>query len=188
MTLKLPLLGNDLVRLRAFAEGDSGLIRSVSSDPLIPLITTVPKDDSEASALAFIQRQNDRLETDAGYSFAITDASTDEAVGQIGLWPRAVDPERASLGYWLGAPFRSRGFATAALALVTDWAFDNGLQRLELAVEPWNEGSWRLAERAGFRREGLMRSWQPVGDERRDMYLYARLSADRAEPPRPDPS
>ena len=47
-------------------------------------------------------------------------------------------------------------------------------------VEPWNEGSWRAAERAGFVREGLLRSWQRVGDERRDMYMYGFLPGDLA--------
>ncbi len=35
-----------------------------------------------------------------------------------------------------------------------------GLHRIELCVEPWNEGAWRAAERAGYHREGLLRSWQ----------------------------
>jgi len=155
------------------------LVQAASSDPLIPLITTVPADDSTGSALSFIARQHDRLSTGAGYSFAIADASTDVAVGQIGLWPRAVDTERASIGHWVLEPFRNAGYATAALGLLTDWALDSGgIERLEMAVEPRNESSWRLAERVGFQREGLMRQWQRVGDERKDMFLYALLRDD----------
>lgn len=177
--LHLPALGNGLVRLRAFRDGDVPLVQAASSDPLIPLITTVPIDDSQAAALAFIVRQHDRLVTGAGYSFAIVDAATDTAVGQIGLWPRAVDPERASIGYWVEKKSRGAGHAAAALSLVADWAVGDGnCERLELAVEPWNEASWRLAERAGFQREGLMRQWQRVADERKDMFLYARLRSD----------
>lgn len=176
MSLTLPLLENDRVRLRGFRDSDAALVQAASSDPLIPLITSVPSNDSLEEALAFIARQQDRLVTGAGYSFAIADSPTDEAVGQIGLWPRAVDPGRSSLGYWVGQSFRGGGHAAAALSLVADWAFaDLAMARLELAVEPWNEASWRLAEGAGFRREGLMRQWQPVGDERKDMYLYARI-------------
>lgn len=41
------------------------------------------------------------------------------------------------------------------------WALDLGeVARLELYAGPWNEGSWRAAERFGFRREGLLRSRQ----------------------------
>jgi RimJ/RimL family protein N-acetyltransferase len=47
--------------------------------------------------------------------------------------------------------------------------------RLELYVEPWNEGSWRAAEAIGYKREGLLRAWQMVGDARKDMYMYSVL-------------
>ncbi len=53
------------------------------------------------------------------------------------------------------------------------------VHRLELYVEPWNDGSWRAAERVGYRREGLLRSWQSVGHQRRDMYMYSLLPSDR---------
>jgi len=179
IALRLPPLEDARVRLRAFRDDDLALVRAASSDPLIPLITSVPTNDSEADALAFIARQHDRLATGAGYSFAVADATTDAAVGQIGLWPRAVDPERASVGYWVAADFRGSGYATTALGLLSEWALSAGrFERLELAVEPWNEASWRLAELTGFKREGLMRRWQRVGDERKDMFLYARLRSD----------
>ena len=51
------------------------------------------------------------------------------------------------------------------------------IKRLELYVEPWNEGSWRAAEACGFLREGLLRSWEQVGDERKDMYMYSYIPA-----------
>ncbi|WP_437774035.1 GNAT family N-acetyltransferase [Arthrobacter sp. KNU40] len=49
------------------------------------------------------------------------------------------------------------------------------IHRLELYVEPWNEGSWRTAERNGFVREELLRSWQEARGQRKDMYMYSRL-------------
>ncbi len=66
------------------------------------------------------------------------------------------------------------------LGVLCDWARTlPQLNRLELYVEPWNEASWRTAERAGFEREGLMRSWQVVDGTPRDMYRYALLTAAR---------
>ena len=40
------------------------------------------------------------------------------------------------------------------------------------------EPSWRAAVGAGYVREGLLRSWQRVGEDRRDMYAYSRLPSD----------
>lgn len=43
-------------------------------------------------------------------------------------------------------------------------------------MEPWNEGSWRAAEQAGYEREGLLRAFKRVGGQPRDMYMYSRLT------------
>jgi RimJ/RimL family protein N-acetyltransferase len=104
---------------------------------------------------------------------------TGAAAGQIGLWLRDLTEGRADTGYWVAPRFRGRGYVTAALIAISRWALSlDGIHRLQLQVEPWNEGSWRAAERAGFVREGLLRSWQRVGPERRDMYLYSLLPGD----------
>jgi ribosomal-protein-alanine N-acetyltransferase len=172
----LPVLERPPVRLRPFQADDVGLVVSVAHDPLIPLVTSVPRPGSRVEALAFIDRQHDRLRSGMGYSFAVADVTTNEAAGQIGVWLRDHDQGRVSIGYWIAPEFRRRGFAFAALRTVREWAWTlDGAERLELNIEPWNEGSWRTAERAGFRREGLMRAWQRVGLERRDMYMYSLL-------------
>jgi [ribosomal protein S5]-alanine N-acetyltransferase len=49
------------------------------------------------------------------------------------------------------------------------------LHRIELYIEPWNVGSIKTAERARFKREGLLRSHQEIGGHRRDMLLYANV-------------
>jgi ribosomal-protein-alanine N-acetyltransferase len=83
----------------------------------------------------------------------------------------------------VAASARGRGAAGHAVAAIARWAF-TGLRipRLELYVEPWNQASIRTAERAGFRREGLLRSWQEVGGQRRGMYMYSLLPAGLADP------
>lgn len=49
------------------------------------------------------------------------------------------------------------------------------IHRVELYVEPWNEGSWKTAENCGYMREGLLRGWEEIGGVRKDMYMYSRL-------------
>lgn len=175
---ELPTLQGGLVTLREFLDTDVELVRAAAWDPLIPLITTVPAAPTDDVALlACLRRQRSRLTDGIGYSFAIAEASTGTAVGQIGLWLRDLDFGRASVGYWVAPSARRRGFARAALTALSDWAVAlPPVDRVELYVEPWNEGSWRAAEATGFQREGLLRSWQRVGDTRRDMFMYSRLA------------
>jgi len=80
---------------------------------------------------------------------------------------RQHDRLRAGQGY-------SFAIAGAALAALTHWALSlPEVERLQLHVEPWNDSSWWAAERCGYQREGLLRSWERVGSDRRDMYVYS---------------
>lgn len=174
---KMPRLHGSSIILRDFEDRDVELVMSVSSDPLIPLITTVPASGRREDAMAFLERQNARLTAGGGYSFAIADAVTDEAIGQIGLWLRDINDGRASTGYWVAPQHRGKGFAKDALRTLTDWALcHDEVQRLQLYAEPWNVGSWRAAESCGYEREGLLRAWQRVGPERKDMYVYSKVA------------
>ncbi|WP_456787861.1 GNAT family N-acetyltransferase [Cellulomonas sp. P5_C5] len=174
--LVLPTLDGDAVRLRAFSPADLPLVREATVDPLIPLISSVPAHGDDDACLSFIARQGDRLAAGTGYAFAVAERSTDIAVGHVYVGLRDVDLGRAAVGYWIARSRRGRGLAGDALRTVARWAVTvRGVDRLELYVEPWNVASARTATSAGFVREGLLRSWQKVGDERRDMDMYSLL-------------
>lgn len=184
LPVSVPRLVNPPCTLRAFESRDAPIIASVADDPLIPLITTVPTNSSPSELNAYILRQHDRLSSGAGYSFAIADYETDDAVRQIGLWTDEISTGRASTGFWIAPHFRRRGYARAALLALTAWAIElDEVERLQLFVEPWNEGSWRAAEACGFVREGLLQAWQKVGEERKDMYVYSLVPSDRRRMP-----
>lgn len=177
--LIVPTLAAGPFRLRPFTLADIGAVREASEDPYIPLITSVPDAFTEDEGRHFIERQWSRAEQGTGYSLAIADGFTGHAVGQIGLWLKDVSEGRASAGYWVIRSARGRRAAVRSLQAPALWALhDLRIPRLELYVEPWNTASIMTAERAGFAREGLMRSWQEVGGVRRDMYLYGRLPGD----------
>ena len=182
-TLTIPTLTAGPFRLRSFTLADIDAVREASRDPYIPLITTVPAAFTENEGRLFIERQWSRARQGTGYSFAIADADTDHAVGQIGLWLKDLDEGRASIGYWVVRSARGRRAAARSLQALALWAIrELQIPRLQLNVEPWNTASIMTAERAGFQREGLLRSWQGVGDKRSDMYMYARVSGDQVPP------
>ncbi|MFJ4930019.1 GNAT family N-acetyltransferase [Streptomyces sp. NPDC088736] len=165
--------------LRPWRLTDLPLVREAAQDEYIPSITTVPSPYTEPAGVAFVERQWARATTRAGYPFVVVTAD-DRPVGQVGLWLRDLEEGRASLGYWVVKSARGHGTALAAVDAVVGWALrDLRIPRLELWVEPWNLASVRTAERAGFQREGLLRKWQQVGGERRDMFMYALVSGDR---------
>lgn len=113
-------------------------------------------------------------------TFAICD-TTALCVGHVfvNLGPS----HRATVGYWLLPEARGKGLATRAVRLVSRWALrDLGLARLGLLTEPSNVDSQRLAERAGFQREGVLRSWTEIDGRRLDYVSFSLLPADLDEP------
>jgi len=164
------------VVLRAFADDDVDAVRELSTDPYVPLVTSLPAAATDAQALAWIERMRGRRDEGSGFSFAIAEATTGRAVGQVGLWLGELSAGRASAGYVVAPGARGRGFARSALAAVTAFAWTlPGLHRVQLFVEPSNEASVRTARGAGYEPEGLLRSYQEIGGRRRDMLVFGAV-------------
>ncbi|MFE4517945.1 GNAT family N-acetyltransferase [Kitasatospora sp. NPDC056783] len=113
-------------------------------------------------------------------AFAITDAADGGLRGNAYLGWTNRDDGVAMVGYWLLATARGRGLATRAATAVTRWGVEHaGVRRIELYHSVANEGSCRVAERAGFPYEGTLRgSYTYGGGVYTDEHLHARLASD----------
>lgn len=148
------------------------------TDPETLRWTTVPLDYDHERAVGFVtdyapgwwQRRQ-------GAAFVIADAG-DAYVGQIDLRVGA-DPEVADVGFLTSPHARGHGYMSAALRAVTEWGIrELGLVRVEWKAHVGNEGSRRVAERAGFTYEGVLRNGCAHRGERRDAWLAAFVPAD----------
>lgn len=110
--------------------------------------------------------------------FAITDAATAELVGAIDM--RISHLNTGHVGYWVAPHARGSGVASDALLMLSRWAFESlGLGRVELLTDPENVPSQRVAEKAGFQREGVLRATLPGRDgDRRDGVMFSLLPSD----------
>jgi RimJ/RimL family protein N-acetyltransferase len=163
-------LEDDVVRLRPFEESDVPAITAACQDPEIPRWTAVPSPYTEADARAW-------LASDEEESFAVVDRVSGELLGSIGV--RYLDGGIGEVGYWVKREARGRGIATRALGLVARWALvDKGLGRFQLRADVGNETSQRVAEKAGFVREGVLRSSLGLKGERRDAIMYSLVRED----------
>jgi [ribosomal protein S5]-alanine N-acetyltransferase len=173
-----PPLTDGTVLLRRWEEDDLACVEEGSRDPEIPQGTTVPAIFTPAEGRAWIERQWGRQENGEGLSLAIARADSGEALGNINLLFRR-QPTAAAIGYWLVERVRGRGLGSRAVALLAHWALaDAALERVEALVLPDNVASQRVLEKAGFRREGLLRSHLVVGDRRADALIYSLLPDD----------
>ena len=172
-------LTDGVVSLRAWRRADAPELVVALRDPDIPRFTRIPSPYTEADAREFLERRSAE-ET----SFAIVEAPDAALLGGIGL--RDVGEARGELGYWVRAHARGRGVAPRALRLVARWAFEDlRLARLQLLTRTDNSASQRAAERAGFRREGVLRSYMDFGDRRDDGVMFGLLPGDLRPERRP---
>jgi RimJ/RimL family protein N-acetyltransferase len=114
-------------------------------------------------------------------SFAVTDAPTGEVLGSIGIHWLDLDNGVAEIGYWVRGEARGRGIATRATRLASRWALTEcGIRRLQLRADQRNVASQRVAEAAGFRREGVLRSvrFNTRQGRRVDFVMYSLLAEE----------
>jgi RimJ/RimL family protein N-acetyltransferase len=155
----------------------------------VPAVTAACQDAEIARWLAFVPQPY--TEEDARFyirdclaagddrtPFAIADAATGEVIGSIEM--RINRMLTGHIGYWLVAQARGRGLTAEALLALSRWGFDElGLGRVELVTDPDNIASQRVAEKAGFTREGVLRSILLNRDgSRRDGVMFSLLPAD----------
>ena len=65
----------------------------------------------------------------------------------------------AEVGYWVAPEVRGRGVCTRAVRLISRWVLERpGMERLQLRADEENAASRKVAEKAGFTQEGILRS------------------------------
>ncbi|HEU5066289.1 MAG TPA: GNAT family N-acetyltransferase [Gaiellaceae bacterium] len=143
---------------------------------IVRWLAFVPQPYTEADARFYIE---DCLRAGEDRApFAIADAETGAVIGSIEM--RVNRMLTGHIGYWLAAEARGRGLTTAALVVLSRWGLEErGLGRVELVTDPDNIASQRVAEKAGFTREGVLRSILVNRDgSRRDGVMFSLLPGD----------
>ena len=170
-------LTDGTVTLRSWSEHDlEAIVECIDGDPEISRwLDQVPQPYTHADARAYIEGL-DREE-----SFAVTDAASGRVLGAIGLG----HPQDgvSEIGYWIRADARGRGLTTVALALLARAALAReDVERVQLRADIDNVPSRRVAEKVGFRLEGVLRSahWNPRLGRRQDWAMYSLLPGELA--------
>lgn len=172
------------VALRTWREDDVPAIAAMSRDPETIRWTSVPEGFDEDAARIWLALQPGRLRAGDGVSLAITEPPDDRPLGSIGvrvLHGRGI----AEVGYDVAAGARGRGLATAALTLVSRWALAAlPIERLQLTTHADNLASQRVAEKAGYTREALLRSWADQRGTRVDLVMWSLLPGEVGHQPK----
>jgi RimJ/RimL family protein N-acetyltransferase len=172
-------LSDGVIRLRLPADQDIPAIVRACRDPAIQRYTTVPEPYGEAEARGHIDRAAAGVAEGLSLNVATVDAETGEWLGNAGIRRHSSDAGRWSIGYLVAPWARGRGLAERSVRLLCRFGFDElGAERIEITAEPENEASLRVAQKAGFQREGLLHAYLVVKGVRRDAVMFALLRTD----------
>ncbi len=166
--------------LRPWRESDIDAIVAACQDPEIVRWTSVPEQYGEVDARLYLMARHESTHAGATAPFAIVSAEDlDNLLGSVSLLRPAWEHARAEVGYWLAREARGQGHATRALRLIAAFGFESlGLERIELLAAAGNPSSQRVAQRGGFTREAVLRSYMQGKDGRLDMVSFSRLVTD----------
>jgi RimJ/RimL family protein N-acetyltransferase len=174
-----PLTDGD-IRLRPWERRDVKAVTAACQDPEIPRWTVVPRNYTERHARDFIKGTAADIASGRELALAIVDGD-DRLLGALGLSNFDWVDLKGEIGYWVVAEARRRGVGSRATRLLATWAIKElGLERVELLANPLNEASQRLAERAGFTREGTLRRYRRRHGVREDLVMFSLLPEDVA--------
>ncbi len=166
--------------LRPWRESDIHALVTACQDREIGRWTSVPYDYGESDARAFMLARFDAVLAATAAPFAIVSAANpDELLGSVSLMRLVWRHARGEVGYWLARPARGSGHATRAVLAVCRWGFETlGLERIDLLASVDNLPSQRVAERCGFKRDAVLRSYLRGKEGRQDMVAFGLLRAE----------
>jgi RimJ/RimL family protein N-acetyltransferase len=174
-------LFDERTALRPWRDTDIRELVAACQDPEISRWTSVPNPYGESDARSYLLQRFDAIHAGTAAPFAVVDAADGRLLGSIALNWLDWKNRRAEVGYWLAFEARGNGHATRAVSLICAWGFQIvDLERIELLASTANPASQRVAERAGFTREAVLRSYMRGRDGRQDMVAFALLRTDRA--------
>jgi RimJ/RimL family protein N-acetyltransferase len=153
------------------------LAKGFQEDPTMGAMLGMEPDQENAEWLrGTLPAEDQDAEPPTSYWFAIDDAASGELIGEIGLVGISRPNRRAGLSVLVLPGFRRGGAGREAIELLVGWAQDElDLHRVQLHTLPENVAMQRLAEAAGFRREGVLRDYAFERGRFVDNVVYARL-------------
>jgi RimJ/RimL family protein N-acetyltransferase len=163
-----------VISLRPWSEADvDEMVACLDGDEEISRwLEQIPQPYTPEDARAFLSRTGET-------TFAVVDAEDGRVLGGMGLrWNDAHDV--VEIGYWARREARGRGVTTRALTLASSLAFEEGAARVQLRADVENVSSRRVAEKAGFTHEGVLREahWSSRLGRRQSWAMYSVLPGE----------
>jgi ribosomal-protein-alanine N-acetyltransferase len=177
---KLPTLQSDRLVLRPFLLSDATAVQRLAGNREVADTTlTIPHPYADGMAETWIASHEGAWTRHEMATLAITEPDA----GLVGAMSLRIElaQRRAELGYWIGAPFWGRGYATEAARAMIAYGFEKlSLQRVYAQHFTRNPASGRVLAKAGMLHEGTLRRHFFRWGVAEDVAIWGILSGEGA--------
>ena len=174
----LPKLHTDRLTLREFVPEDAKEVQRLVGDREVARTLPVPHPYEDGMAEEWIASHRPAFEAAQSVTLAVDLREDGALIGCISLLLNARD-QNAELGFWIGAPYWGRGYATEAAKEVLRYGFEDlGLHRVHASHLGNNPASGKVLQKAGMSYEGTRPEHFERWGEFHDGVLYGSLVSD----------
>lgn len=166
------------LRLRPFRGEDLVSLQAYSLDPAFWTYLPI-EPQTPALVESFLEERLGDEWGEGEYQCAVELVAAGHLIGTVRITEQAPKHRSGNIGYAINPRFGGQGYMTEAVREILKLGnTELGLHRIWATADVENTASWRVMERVGMEREGLLRHHQLVRGEWRDSYLYSVLSGD----------
>ncbi len=156
--MSIPTLETDRLILRRLELSDAPVIQELAGTREVAEMTLlIPHPYPDDAAEPFIRSTWESAAAGKEFTFAITRKADALFLGIISIHGNPTH-NRAEIGYWIGVPYWSNGYATEAAKAVIAFGFEKlNYNRIHAGYFTKNPASRRVQEKAGMTFEGVLR-------------------------------
>lgn len=161
-----------MITLRYQRVGDAKKFWEILNNPdfiYFPCRPTTIKEEKD-----YLRRNREKQNNNIEHNFTII--FQDEVVGAIGVSIDQKRPHVGEIGYFVDRKHWGKGIATRSVTMVEEFIVKKlSLHRVEILVMIKNIMSIRVAEKCGYRKEGILIGKLEMGKEYVDAYSFGKL-------------
>ncbi|HEX9927270.1 MAG TPA: GNAT family protein [Pyrinomonadaceae bacterium] len=176
-------VSNEVVKIRRYCADDIPLLFEAARESTNEMFAWMPwchQNYTVEESRSFILSSGTAWDQKTAYEFAVFDVASNLFLGGVSINQIRRTNNFANLGYWVRSSQNGRGAATAAALLAAEFGFEDlGLNRIEILVAVGNTASRRVAEKAGAKKEGILRSRLLLHNRPHDAIMYSLIAADK---------
>lgn len=174
--MQQPCSETERLILRPFTVADAPALQHLAGVHAIADTTlNIPHPYPDGAAEAWVASLPGQFHAGTGVTFALALRESGALCGSLGL-SISQRHAHAELGYWVGAPYWGRGYATEAVAALLTYGFrDLGLHRIHANHFTRNPASGRVMQKLGMRFEGILRGHLRKGEQFENVASYGIL-------------